>query len=59
MYMVAQKSKLLSAYVNKTEEDCEQKRTATEKMKYCLIFSCEIFYVTVVLFKYSMTESNQ
>ena len=36
-----------------------KKRTAIEKMKYCLIFSREIFYVTVVLFKYSMTESNQ
>jgi len=25
-------------------------RTATEKMTYCLIFSREIFYATVVLF---------
>ena len=30
----------------KTEKDeCEQTTIATEKMKYCLIFSCEIFYV--------------
>ena len=28
-------------------------------MKHCLILSREIFYVTIVLFKYSMTESSQ
>jgi len=30
-------------------EEREQTRTATEKMKLCLIFSPEKFYVTVVL----------
>jgi len=36
----------------KRQEECEQIRTAataTEKMKRCLIFSREIFYVTIVL----------
>ena len=31
------------------QDACEQTRTATEKMKHCLIFSYEIFYVTIVL----------
>jgi len=31
------------------QEEGEQIRTAVEKMKHCLIFSREIFYVTVVL----------
>ena len=30
-------------------EEREQIRTATEKMKHCLIFSCEIFHITIVL----------
>jgi len=51
---VGQKSKLLilSEYVNKTENIggmYKKIRIATEKMKYCLIFSREIFYVTVAL----------
>jgi len=63
-YRVYQKSKLLilSEYVNRqkvrreiqaspTHEEREQIRTAAEKKKHCLIliFSCEIFYVTIVL----------
>jgi len=40
-------------------EECEQIRTATDKMKYCLIFSREIFYVTIFMFNYAMTEINQ
>jgi len=63
-YRVDQKSKLLisSEYVNRqklrreiqaspTHEEREQIRTAAGKMKNCLIliFSCEIFYVTIVL----------
>jgi len=63
IYRVGQKSKLLilSKYVNKIEkiEGCEQIKTATEKTKYCLIFSHEIFYVNCFIFQYSMTESNQ
>jgi len=31
------------------EEECEQIRTAAEKMEHCLIFSRKIFYVTIVL----------
>jgi len=50
---VGQKSKLLilSEYVKKTVKIGRNvnKRTAAEKMKYCLIFSREIFYVTIVL----------
>ena len=30
-------------------EECEQIRTATEKMEHCLTYSREIFYVIVVL----------
>ena len=33
----------------RTSEECEQIRTATEKVEHCLIFSHEIFYVTIVL----------
>jgi len=29
------------------QEEHEQIRTATEKMKHCLIFSCEISYITI------------
>jgi len=50
---VGQKSKLLtlSEYVYKTEKIgvTEQMRTATEKIKHCVIFSRKIFYVTIVL----------
>jgi len=38
-------------------EECERTLTSTEKRKHCLVFSSEIFYVT--MFKYSMTESSQ
>jgi len=31
------------------QEEREQIRTATEKIKHCLIFLREIFYVTIVL----------
>ena len=31
------------------QENGEQAQTSTEKMKHCLIFSREIFYVTIVL----------
>jgi len=31
------------------QEECKQIRAATEKTKYCLIFSREIFYVAIVL----------
>ena len=31
------------------QDEREQIRTATEKMKHCLIFSRQIFYVTIVL----------
>ena len=31
------------------QEECEQVQTATKKMKHCLTFSHEIFYVTIVL----------
>jgi len=50
-YRVGQKSKLLilREYVNKTENIGGTIRTATEKMKHRLIFSREIFYVTIVL----------
>ena len=37
------------------QEECKQKlqiRRPAEKMKHCLIFRHEIFYVTIVLFKY-------
>ena len=52
---MGQKSKLLilSEYVNETDkiqEEREQIRTAAEKMKHCLIFSREIFYVRIVLY---------
>jgi len=30
-------------------KECEQIRTTSEKIKHCLIFSCEIFYVTLFL----------
>jgi len=48
VYRVSRKSKLLilNAYVNKTEKIGG---TWTEKMKHCLIVSCKISYVTVVL----------
>jgi len=52
-YRVGQKSKLLilNEYINKTEKDeREQIRTATEKMKHCLIFSRERFYFTTELY---------
>ena len=54
MYRVGQKSKLLilSEYVSKTEKTAGTRTkygTATEKMKHCLLFSSEIFYVTIVL----------
>ena len=61
-HRVGQKSKLLnlSEYVDKTlrrYEERERTLTSTEKRKRCLMFSSEIFYVT--MFKYSMTESSQ
>jgi len=31
------------------QDEQQQKRTATQKIKHCLIFSREIFYVTIVL----------
>ena len=31
------------------QEERKQKRTATEKMEHCVIFSREVFYVTTVL----------
>jgi len=31
------------------QEKREQAQTSTEKMQHCLIFSREIFYVTIVL----------
>ena len=53
IYRVGEKSKLLilSEYVNKTDKmgECEQIRTAAENMKHCLIFSREIFYISIVL----------
>jgi len=46
-----QKSNLLilREYVNKTEEEYKQIRTAAENMKHCLTFSRQIFCVTIVL----------
>jgi len=50
-YRAGQKSNLLilREYVNKTEEEYKQIRTAAENMKHCLTFSREIFCVTIVL----------
>jgi len=50
----------LSEYVNKTEK-IGGTWTATEKMKHCLIFSHEIFYVNCLMCrpKYSITERSQ
>jgi len=51
------KSKLLilSEYVKKTEKIVghEQIRSATERIKHCLIFSREIFHFTIVIIKIS------
>jgi len=38
-------------------EERERTLASTEKRKHCMMFSSEIFYVT--MFKYSMTESTQ
>jgi len=42
---------ILSKFVDKTEKigKREQIRTATKKMKHCLIFSREIFYVAIIV----------
>jgi len=51
MYRVGQKSKLiLNEYVNKTEKVGGMWTTTNSyrKMKHCLIFSREIFYITIV-----------
>jgi len=53
IYRVGQKSKLLilSEYVNKTEKigGMWTNKNSYREMKYCLIFSRKIFYVTIVL----------